>query len=120
MPFKSRERRRQYGRAYGLRWRANHKKLGLCHDCNRPVSFGAIRCEVHLHNQNIMFRRSWEKNHKIYNNRRKIKRQSYLEERRCRDCGAPLIEDEVKLCVSCKTSSHLPMIKGVLKYETNN
>lgn len=70
---------------------------------------------------NRMCAKEWRENHpaevKLRNDNQ---RRKYIKEHRCCRCSAPLIEDEVKYCFSCRAISHQMGMKGVLKYETAN
>ena len=45
---------------------------------------------------------------------RKIKYQKRKDERKCPDCGVPLIEDEGVFCTTCRFEKDYGWIRGIL------
>ena len=98
MPYKDLTKRRQYRRNYNRKWRAEHKRLGLCLDCSESVKVGYVYCAKHL----FSHYKGYEMRMRSLN--------------RCIHCGAPLIDDENRYCTACRSWWHTPIIKGVIEY----
>lgn len=98
----------------------NHKKQGLCTQCGNNSIQGETRCGLCLYKEAIRSHNYYQQNRETHIESVKRCHENYLNNRRCYNCGTPLIEDEDKFCCNCKIRWHMPSIRGVLKYETAN
>ena len=61
MPYKDKDRAREYGREYLRKWRKWHKEQGLCQDCNKEAIEGHSHCLRHLLQRNLDSQKHFEK-----------------------------------------------------------
>ena len=118
MPYKDKDRAREYNKEYLRKRHKWHKEQGLCYDCNKEVIEGYTLCPNCSYKHQIHDRKYREENRESLILYQRKNGQKRLEESRCYSCGAPLIEDEIKYCFACVCKRDIPIMKGVLKYET--
>lgn len=141
MPYKDKEKKREWQRNYHLlhregarnyylshkeerkkyvrNWRLWHKEMGLCKSCNRLSIPGLCQC-IYCWNTENLYKKNYrqENRQSIIIKGREIKGKR-REEGRCPSCGAPLMEEEGRYCVNCNEHHKYPSrIKGRL-YEVN-
>jgi len=100
--------------ARAKRYQQSHREAGMCIFCSNPAIKRSYceSCERKL-NERARSKRAY--NIKL---QRQYK-QFRLAHNQCYNCGAPLMDDETKYCITCKVGwSHNAVVKGVLKYET--
>ena len=129
------EQKREYSSNYYVAHRAlllertrrrsyQAKMNGVCRYCGKPVASNRSNlCVIH----DILSRR-WYKDW-VSKNREKVNyivRKHYTKSKvdgKCFRCGAPLLEEEIIYCNSCRVLRYRQnrgIPKGVLKYETAN
>ena len=101
MPYKDKEVKRAYQREWcQVRYR-RRKLQGLCVFCGKPVGTGYWICPMCVRKR-ILLHRSYHFSHRGEMLRKqRAYRAKLVKEGRCYDCGAPLLEDEIKYCFGC-------------------
>ncbi len=90
-------------------YKDRHRELGLCQNCSRVALRGLSYCLYHLLTHRVSAIKYRNQRKKELANKEKERRGIRLAEGKCIACGAPLLEDEIKYCVSCKINRLLPM-----------
>ena len=94
------------------------KAKNICIHCSRPALKGLIICSICQNRKKISTHKWRINNHNEVITKDKAKKQKRINENRCYYCGCSLLGDEKKYCFACLAQHKIPVIKGVLKYET--
>jgi len=120
MPYKDKEKAREYNRQYkashkeqasqlGRKRYSEYKNKHLCPKCGQPVLEGRALCLLHLDYYKRIARKRNQKAeiceyNRLYQREKRLKRQS---ENKCVDCGMPLnVESRMGVrCLTCYTKN---------------
>ena len=105
MPYKDKEKAREYDRNWRKKKRLEYKNKGLCIKCGQPSVENHVHCLLHLSRFHIEWRKN-KKNLKIIMRRKEHRKEQYYQrksENKCVDCGMPLsIESRMGIrCLNC-------------------
>ncbi len=82
------------------------KALGLCVRCGKPTFPSLTMCADCLFKRKAIVTRYYRNHSDKVNHKATSHRMELLEANRCRDCGAPLIDEETYRCVACRAKHY--------------
>ena len=136
MPYKDKEKQKEYNRECSKRYRKSHlvevyernkifydkrKRNRACTKCGKKVKIGHTQCWSCLFKSSIYSKKYFREHFDSVTKRHHANRLLWIRTNKCARCGAPLIEDETKYCMACRSYwGTRTGIGGVLKYEIAN